>query len=136
MWIFLNNTFLSIVSAADRPSDLLVRARRAGDIEQVFPKARVSTTSKSDYRFRAFVSRIDVVVAIAAQVGGIDYTNFKDSVADEDRRNAYLGVWRQMFIWQGAIAEKLPPVAPPPIAAKAGKEPRRGLRHLFGGRAE
>jgi hypothetical protein len=37
MRIFLNNSFLSPVSAIDRPDDLLVRARRAGDIESVFP---------------------------------------------------------------------------------------------------
>jgi hypothetical protein len=39
-----------------------------------------------------------------------------------------------MFIWQGVMVEKIRPTAPPPITAKAGKRPWRGLRRLFGGR--
>jgi len=100
MWIFFNDAFLSVVSAVGRPADLLVRARRAGDIERVFPNARVSTTLARDYRFRAFVSRANVAKAVASQISGIDYTNFKDSVRDIDRHDAYLGVWHEMARWQ------------------------------------
>jgi hypothetical protein len=81
MWIFLNNAFLSIVSALRR-RDLLVGARCAGDIERVFPRVHVSVTPKNDYRFRAFVPRTLVAEAIATQMAGIDYANFKDSAHD------------------------------------------------------
>lgn len=39
MWVFLNNSFLSIVAHRDKPDVLIVRARRAGDIEAIFPQA-------------------------------------------------------------------------------------------------
>jgi hypothetical protein len=41
-----------------------------------------------------------------------------------------------MFIWQGAMVEKLPRKAPPPVTAKAGKKLRGGLRRLFAGRGQ
>jgi hypothetical protein len=129
MWIFLNNSFVSIVSAVDRPDDLLVRARRAGDIQRVFPKARVAMTPANDYRFRAFIPRASVAEAIALQVGGIDYTNFKDSVTDLNRHMAYLRVWQVMANWQEAALLR---ERHPPSVAKAGKRPRRGRWRLFG----
>jgi hypothetical protein len=70
------------------------------------------------------------------QIAGIDYTNFKDSVTDESRHLIYLQVWRQMFIWQGVKVETLGPTASPPVAAQAGKKPRRKRWSLFGGRGE
>jgi len=42
MWIMTNNSYLSIVSKDCGPAELLVRARRAGDIERVFPDAKVT----------------------------------------------------------------------------------------------
>ena len=42
MWIMTNNSYLSIVSKDCGPAELLVRARRAGDIEKVFPDAKVT----------------------------------------------------------------------------------------------
>ena len=42
MWIFQNDSFLSIVAHRDKPGMLLVRARKAGDIEAVFPEAHSS----------------------------------------------------------------------------------------------
>jgi hypothetical protein len=41
MWVFLNDSFLSIVAHRTEPGVLLVRARTAGDIEAVFPQAHV-----------------------------------------------------------------------------------------------
>jgi hypothetical protein len=44
-----NNGYLSIVSKDCVPAELLVRARRAGDIEKVFPDAKVTRQTDSDY---------------------------------------------------------------------------------------
>jgi hypothetical protein len=132
MWIFLNNSFLSIVSDKDNPDNLLVRARHHGDIRRIFPRAKVQISPVADYRYRAFVPRTLVAEKIASRISAIDYTNFKDSVTEEIRHTAYLAVWRAMFIWQGVMVEKLRPTAPPP----ASKKPRRGLRRLFLGRSE
>lgn len=98
MWIFLNNAFLSIVDA-DGPS-LLVRARRRGDLERVFPNAEVSETPQRDYRFRARIDRETVAQALAAAARGIRYPNFKDSVAEHLRHAAYAQVWTVMRRYQ------------------------------------
>jgi hypothetical protein len=100
MWICLNNAFLSIVeptrNARGASPFLLVRARRPGDIERVFPSAVVSTEDNRDYMFRAMIDREHVAAAIAAQVLGISYGNFKDSVDDHGLHDAYASVWGVM----------------------------------------
>jgi hypothetical protein len=96
MWIFLNNAFLSIVEPPRGGSTLLVRARSAGDITNVFPQAKVTKTSKRDYRYRASIDRTRVAIALTKAVMDIDYNNFKDSVVDDDRHDAYLRVWSVM----------------------------------------
>ena len=49
MWIMLSDAFFSIVSKNCGPDELMVRARRKGDIEKAFPGAKVkkSTDRKS-----------------------------------------------------------------------------------------
>lgn len=104
MWIMLNDAFLSIVdpngaySGGHGPSGdtLLVRARIAGDIEAVFPRAKVTRTPDRDYLFRALVSRKDVCDALAERVCDLDYGNFKGSVRNRERHDAYAGVWGVM----------------------------------------
>ncbi len=98
MWIFLNNAFLSIVAHRDKPDLLLVRARAEGDIERTFPDAE--TCPVADYRYRAELPRQEVATAIAERVSGIDYDNFKGSVQETDRHDAYLHVWSAMFSFQ------------------------------------
>lgn len=103
MWIFLKNSFLSIViDRQSKDGNLLVRARRKGDIESVFPRAKVSVSPKRDYRFRASIRRQEVASAIADSICGISYDNFKDSVPkkDRERHDAYLRVWSTMEQFQ------------------------------------
>ena len=96
MWIFLNNSFLSIVAHRDKSNYLLVRARRAGDIEAVFPSASTWEDAKADYRFRAEIAREDVSAALARAAEEIDYPNFKASVEERELHDAYLQVWGVM----------------------------------------
>jgi hypothetical protein len=100
MWIFLNNSFLSIVDKGGDGSTLLVRARREGDIERVFPQAVVERTPHNDYRFRARIDREAVALAMAEAVKGIRYSNFKDSVGERPRHDAYMDVWSAMYRYQ------------------------------------
>lgn len=99
MWIFLNDAFLSIVHAGD-DATLLVRARRPGDLERVFPGAAVAETCHRDYRFRASIPREAVAEALAAAVRAVRYPNFKGGVRERGRHDAYLGVWRVMHRYQ------------------------------------
>lgn len=96
MWICLYDAFLSIVHKDCKPDELLVRARRPGDIEKIFPNATVTEYDRSDYQFRAVVSRADVIDALATEVTDIEYPNFKDQVSDRPLHDAYLNVWTTM----------------------------------------
>src|SRR4051812_40829442 len=99
MWLSLSDSFLSIVAlkgpAAD-PAQLLVRARVAGDIERLFPTTVVTHTPNHDYAYRSTLPRTVVANALAAAVEAINYTNFKNSVADQARHDAYLVCWEAM----------------------------------------
>jgi hypothetical protein len=99
MWIFLNDSFLSIVAHRTEPGVLLVRARTAGDIEAVFPQAHVREGEGTDYRFRADVQVEEVALALAERVRGIGDPNFKDSVRERSRHDAYMDVWSVMARW-------------------------------------
>ena len=96
MWVYLNNAFLSIVAHRTKPGVLLVRARLKGDIERVFPGAKVTESSRNDYRYRTEVKRDEAAGAIGRIVGGIDYDNFKHSVRESDRHDAYVKAWQAM----------------------------------------
>lgn len=103
MWVFLNNSFLSIIDpkaayggGGAKSDQLLVRARFKGDIERVFKRAKVVETPKRDYRCRALVSRETVAQAMLRAVNNIDYLNFKGSTKEGWRHDAYQGCWGVM----------------------------------------
>jgi hypothetical protein len=108
MWIFMNDAMLSIVDpqgsydggSGPKGADLLVRARIAGDIEAVFPLAKVTKTPGRDYLFRALIPRKEVALAIADRVLDISAQNFKGSVHDRARHDAYLDCWYSMNSYQ------------------------------------
>lgn len=102
MWIFMNDAFLSIVADPKEPDRLIVRARAKGDIQRVFNRARVTETPHRDYAFRAFIPRKVVAAAISHRLHDITATNFKDSVKEQDRHDAYLSVWSAMMRFQTA----------------------------------
>ena len=101
MWLFLNNAFLSIVDKGGDGSTLLVRARKAGDIQAVFTDANVVLTPANDYRYRARIDREKVALAVADAIRSIDFPNFKATVKDRKRHDAYMGVWEVMHRYQG-----------------------------------
>jgi hypothetical protein len=94
MWILLNDAFLSIVQKDCERGDIVVRARRFGDIEKVFGR-RISVIEQpgTDYLYRAIVSKTDLKAALAREVDRITYPNFKSSVADDRLHMAYLNCW-------------------------------------------
>ena len=122
MWIMTNNSYLSIVSKDCGPAELLVRARRAGDIERVFPDAKVTRNTNSDYLYRAVLPRDVVKQALAAMIDHIDYPNFKDSVDDSSLHAAYVGVWCAM-----AGLQHPPPVIERTIHARSALASKKTL---------
>lgn len=96
MWLFASDAFLSVVQDPTNPDILVVRARREGDIEALFPDAEVVRRPERDYLFRAFIPREDVAKAAADYVMGLTYTNFKNSVRAHDYHGACNRVWNVM----------------------------------------
>ena len=97
MWIFLSNSFISVVQKPGDTDTLTVRARIKGDIENVFPDAKVEANKGTDYKFRARVPREAVAKALHDQVIGVKYSNFKSSVKNTKRHDAYMNVWSAMY---------------------------------------
>src|SRR5574340_316349 len=103
MWIFLSDSFLSIVDKGDDTGKtLLVRARKRGDIERVFPAAVVTEGGVTDYQFRARIDREEVAQRVAETVRATTYANFKATVVEDDRHQAYMRVWEAMLAFQNA----------------------------------
>lgn len=98
MWIMLNDAFFSIVSKDCAPDELMVRARRPGDIEKVFPEmaGKVKEFTSSDYHYRAAIKCSRVAFVIMERIIRIDYSNFKNTVRDKPLHDAYLRVWNAM----------------------------------------
>lgn len=103
MWIFLSDAFLSIVDKGGDGTTLLVHARKAGDLERIFPEAEVEETPRNDYRYRARLPREHVAQAMADAVRDIRYPNFKDTVNSHARHEAYMGTWQIMYRFQSAL---------------------------------
>jgi hypothetical protein len=106
MWIHLSDSFLSVVAHRTQPDDLLVRARVAGDIGRVFPGVIETETPSADYRYRATIPRKTVAAVLAEQVASIDYDNFKNSVTEDDRHDAYFQSWHAMHRLQSDRARR------------------------------
>ena len=111
MWIFTNEAFLSVVHKNCQPDELMVRARREGDIEAVFPNAKVKKTVGNDYLFRAVIKREEVARVVAKQLLELQYDNFKDSIRDDQLHRAASQVW--------GVMSKTQPI--PPYSRNGGK---------------
>jgi hypothetical protein len=97
MWIFLSNSFISVVQKPGDTDLLTVRARIEGEIERVFPDAQVQANKGTDYKYRAKVPREAVAQALHDQAMSVSYTNFKSSLKDRKRHDAYMDVWSAMY---------------------------------------
>lgn len=104
MWTFHPDCMFSAVKKDCKADELLVRARRPGDLEKVFPKAKVTEYDKSDYQFRAVMKFDYYVECMVGEFKRICYSNFKNSVRDPALHRAYERVW--------SIMAELQPKAP------------------------
>jgi hypothetical protein len=114
MWLFTVDGFFSVVSKGCRPDQLMVRARVRADLARAFPKAKITTSQSTDYRFRVVVTRKAVTALLARTVDKLTYANFKDTVKDAGRHQAYMRVWNAMFALQERPARKVPIIMPTP----------------------
>lgn len=99
MWICLNDAFFSIVNDGRYEDELLVRARREGDLKKVFGVEETRTPHR-DYLFRAYINKAVVAEVIASRIVDIDYDNFKDSVDDTLLHDTYAAFWSKHYAMQ------------------------------------
>jgi hypothetical protein len=100
MWVCLNNAFISIVKA-DGPGDLmLVRARKKAHLKELFPREKIIERKARDYRFRVIVKREAVANLLLENVMKINYSNFKDSVKNNELHDLYLDFWHLHLKYQ------------------------------------
>jgi hypothetical protein len=126
MWLFCEKGFVSIVVDRDDPDRLLVRARVKGDIERLWPMARVVKGKGTDYAYRASLPRRLVGHRLAEEAKEIGYDNFKAAAAVQDHRRskAYFLVWDIMADLQDqnlkhqSRAAFAPPILLPPTVRK------------------
>lgn len=103
MWIFLSDAFLSIVDKGGDGSTLLVRARKSEDIKQVFPDADVSKGGGTD-TCTAHASTASRWHNASQMLSDKPPTNFKSSVKERRRHDAYMRVWDAMYEFQEGVA--------------------------------
>lgn len=96
MWLMVSNAFLSVVHKDCQPDELLVRARVKGHIEAVFPDAKVTESTHTDYRYRAVLPRAVVAQALADQAMNLNYGNYKNTVKNNRFHDALARVWSVM----------------------------------------
>lgn len=106
MWIFTNKAMISVVQKPGDKDMLTVRARVKGDIERVFPGAKVTANAGTDYAYRARVHRVAVANVISNLILEIGYPNFKNSIRSNDHHDLCAGVWRVGFNHQERMAPK------------------------------
>mgnify|MGYP003661265367 CR=1 FL=1 len=102
MWIVMNNSFVSVVQDRNFKDGVVVRARFPGDLDALFPefKNNIIESANSDYRFRLFLNKTRVKDRISEKIMGINYDNFKNSVKENWRHDAYLKVWNIFYLLQ------------------------------------
>jgi hypothetical protein len=105
MWITTTKGFFSIVKYDGDTTHFIVRSRVKGDIEAMWPDARVVSWPDRDYAYRARIPIGQVAEAIDLAVQDISYSNFKNAVIDKRRPHDYGLVWLAMANMQDALRE-------------------------------
>jgi hypothetical protein len=73
-----------------------VRARRKVDLVNIFgPDLEIVETPDADYRWRIFLEREAFKQIVNSRIDAINYTNFKNSVNDQDLHRMYVELWEQ-----------------------------------------
>lgn len=117
MWVFTTDGFFSAVQKPGDPNVLTVRSRTREDAEDLAERfgLTVQHTPDGDYAYRVVVPRAKFAEYVAEAARGIDYSNFKDAVAERqghDRARIYADVWAavlrlQWRPWHASVEEEI-----------------------------
>jgi hypothetical protein len=118
MWLITQDGYFSVVKkngTSARPLCLRSRVRR--DIENflmaIDKKYKIEDSTGTDYKYRTYVSREDLIEYQIHIIKKLDYDNFKDSLKDvhPERLQTYMNLWSDSFGLQKVdmFNEKTPP---------------------------
>ncbi|SRR5579885_3584294 len=106
MWVFTTRGFFSAVEDTNsyKPGRVLVRGRVKKDMDNLRALAHdlgfdthLEETPDRDYRYRVRMKKSVWAKLMARMAEEIDYPNFKKTVTDERRHEAYMQVWLAML---------------------------------------
>jgi len=110
MWIMNTDGFFSVVKDDFcKRGQLVVRARRRGDLESLIKsamdfgiiksKVKIHKFDEADYLYRIYLNRTIFAEYLSMSGMFIDYPNFKATLqkGDIDRHKAYYGCWRELL---------------------------------------
>ena len=106
MWIVTNKGFLSVVANRDKADHFLIRARNIEAFDGYFPTKSIVSMSDSDYRFRVFVSRKELMDFQIFLTDQITYPNFKSSIKDAGVKTMASKIWTVSFEFQEKLYGK------------------------------
>ncbi len=86
-----------------KENHLLIRARRKEHLESFAAGAgvEVKEDSDADYRYRVSILKSEFIAVMSEKMESIEYTNFKDSVSDDELHRLYMGVWHDVRVALG-----------------------------------
>lgn len=108
MWLFTKDGFYSVVhDDYCNKGELMIRARVIDDLERLLGKLELSDAdiliiNNADYRYRLKLTNEQWAAYVAAEVAGIDYDNFKNTLPAREQRRAaaYMKCWEAMYLLQ------------------------------------
>jgi hypothetical protein len=115
MLIFTKNSCLSIVADRNEPRRWIVRAYFEGDIERFAPNVQVIARPDSQFRYRAFVDKDEVIGRLLDAANAIEYDEFGTAVDGEARKQTYTSLAATMRRGQGKEPFPLPPSGRVPV---------------------
>ena len=97
MWVFLPDGFVSIVAHRYESENVMVRARNAQHLQNLFPGCKVIELDEADYRYRTVLPRNDVDAMLSKHIDSMGYDNFKSSIDEYEYHMACNRVWQVMY---------------------------------------
>lgn len=102
MWLCTNYGFFSVVKIQEQfkntgdntlEEQYSVRARDKSHLEKGFPNKKIWEYPFSDYEYRVYCTPEEITSFISNEVETMNYTNFKNSVKNDNLHNFYLNIW-------------------------------------------
>lgn len=104
MWLFTKHGFYSATRSKTTKGFMQIRARCRGDLENLQQRfglsGKIIETPEADYRWRILCrpSTWEMLAVKLAQ--DVDYSNFKNSVGDDQHDKPLMAVWSAMHRFQ------------------------------------